>query len=159
MAEVSKMSNRDRDIYVSSYGTVQDRIRILQDTSIAFQKGIIDYSTKILIDSINDHRQAQKLLIIKQDKAQKLAQQQAQQAQQYKMQEIQAKTNAEKQIVQLRGDLEIKKAQIQAEGYIQAATINAQSGKERVQAKGEADNNKELLKHQIEQQDAFGVGQ
>lgn len=152
-----RISPHRMDIYVSSFGTVQDRIRILQDTSVAFQKGIIDYSTKILIDSINDHRQAQKLLIIKQDKAKKQAQQQAQQAQQYKMQEIQAKTQGEKEIVQLRGDLEIKKAQIQAEGYITAATINSQSGQERVKAKGEVEKEGALLEHQLKQQDAFGV--
>jgi len=158
LTSLPKIAPHRMDIYVSSYGTVQDRIRILQDTSIAFQKGIIDYSTKILIDSINDHRQAQKLLIIKQEKAKKLAQQQAQQQQEYKMQEIQAKTNAEKEIVQLRGDLEIKKAQIQAEGYIQAATINANAGQERTKVKGEVDQQEKLLEHQLEQQDAFGVG-
>jgi len=157
LESLPKIAPHRMDIYVSSYATVQDRIRILQDTAVAHQKGDIDYATKIIIDNVNDHRKAQKLLVIKQEKAKKEKEDQVKQAQEYQMQLQNAKTEAEKEIIQLRGGLELQKAQIQAEGYIRAATINAESGKERVQAKGEVEKDDKLLEHQLKQQEAFGI--
>lgn len=157
LESLPKIAPHRMDIYVSSYATVQDRIRILQDTAVAHQKGDIDYATKIIIDSINDHRKAQKLLIIKQDKAKKEKQQEAKQQQDYQMQFQDKKTKDEERIVQLRGELELKKAQVQAEGYIRAAEINANARQETVKAKGEVEQGDKLLDHQLKQQEAFGI--
>ncbi len=157
LESLPKIAPHRMDIYVSSYATVQDRIRILQDTAVAHQKGDIDYATKSIVDSINDHRKAQKLLIIKQDKAKKEQAEQAKQTQEYQLQLQKAKTDSEKEIIELRGGLEIQKAQIQAEGYIRAAEINANARQETVKAKGEVEQTDKLLDHQLKQQQAFGV--
>ena len=155
--KLPKIAPHRMDIFVSSFANISDRIRVLQDTDMAYQKGIIDYATKILINSTNDHRKAQKLLMIKEQKGIKLKREEVKQQQDFEMQMQDKKTQSEMEIIKLRGGLEIQKAQIQAQGYIAAAEINANARQETVKVKSEANKEEARVKDQLEQQKAFGV--
>lgn len=155
MEALPKISLHRQDIYVSSFASYKDRIKVLQDTEMAFQKGAIDYATKVLIDNTNNHRKAQKLLVIKEQKAIKLKQKEVEQQQKNAMALEKMKTDNQILIINTKGQWEVKKAQVQTEGYVRSAQINAQARSEIQTKKGDDEKAKEIIQHQLEQQDAF----
>lgn len=157
MESMPKIAIHRQDIYVSSFASYRDRINVLNDTAIAFQKGNIDYATKVLIDQTNDHRKAQKLLVIKEQKALKLKQQEAENAQKNQMELEQFKTQNELLKINTKGQWEVKKAQVQTEGYIRAAQINKEGRENVAGQQKDAKESEQLLDHQLDQQKAFGV--
>lgn len=150
-----KIAPHRMDIFVSSFANVQDRIQVLKDTEIAFQKGLIDYSTKILVNNVNDHRKAQKLLMVQEQKAKKEAQKALEAQQQYAMQLEDKKTQNELLIVNTRGQWELKKTQVMAEGYIRAAQEQVEGKLNQIDKSTDAEKQKDILKHQLEQQEKF----
>jgi len=152
-----KISPHRMDIYVSSYANSSDRIRVMQDTQVAFDKGFLSYQDKVLIDNTNDHRKAQKLLVIKQAKAAKELQKQEELKHNRLLEVENTKTENELKRIDRKGGWELKKAQAMADGYYRASQANADAKANSEATKIQAEKDKINLEYQEEQRAAMGA--
>lgn len=140
------------DIFVVSFANFQNRLQVMKDTQIAFEKGLIDYSVKVLIDSIDDFRKAQRILAFKENAKKKELQQQEMQKQKAMSDlEAQKHKNAIEQIDR-RGGWELKKANAMAQGYIDASEVNAKVKLGVEDKKGENEKDKKVLEDELAKQ-------
>lgn len=155
LASLPKLSAHRMDIFVTSFATVQERIRVLQATANALANGQITYADSVLIDNINDHRKAQKLLVIKEQKAIKLKKQEQEQAQANLMALQKQKTQDELMIINAKGKVDLQGKQVLADGYVKAAQIQV-AGKGQVQSqKDRAEQDQQILENNLKEQKAY----
>jgi len=157
LSKLPKISPHRMDIYVTSASNVKERALVYRDTALAFQKGVIDYSTLMLINKVDDPRKAMKLLAIKEQKLLMQKQEEQQQIQQDAIAIQDKKTKDELMIINTRGQWEVKKAQVQTDGYIKAAQINASSKMGAKKIEGEQKMDEQHLEYQQDQRKALGV--
>lgn len=157
LSKLPKIEPHRMDIYVTSASNVKEREIVYRDTAIAFQKGVIDYSTLMLINKVDDPRKAKKLLAIKEQKL-KLETQKAEQQKQANIIALQdKKTQDQLMLTNAKGSWEVKKAQIQSEGFIRASQINAEAKGAVESQKIAGERNKEILEHEMDQQEQFNA--
>lgn len=148
-----KISPHRIDIFVSSMATVVNRNRVLKDAQIAFEKGLISYIDKMLVDSIDNYKKAQKVLIYREDKQQKDLAKIEQQKQQNLIALQKQKTEDELRVIDRRGGWELKKAEAMAKGYRDAAEVNAKVKLGLEDKKAENEKSKKTLESQLKGQE------
>lgn len=152
LLSLPKLSVHRMDIFVTSFANYMDRVRVLKDTQTAFEKGLIDYQTKMLVDSIDDFRKAQKVLIHQEEKRIRDLQKEQKAKNDFEIKLDDHKTKNQLLLIDRKGSWELKKGQAQAQGYIDASEVNAKVKLGIEDKKGENEKNKKVLENELEKQ-------
>jgi hypothetical protein len=157
LQQLPKISPHRMDIYVSSFANAADRKRVFQESQMALQGKQIDYKDYIIINGINDHRKAQKFLVISMERQKKELEKLAQQQHERSIELDNIMTENKMKLEQMKGNIEIKKAQIMTDGYVRSAMINKDAKIQTKQTEELGEFDKENLKYQQEQREAIGM--
>lgn len=155
LEKLPKMSPHRMDIFISSFSTIKDRIKVLNDTRTAYEKGAISYATAVLIDGINDHRKAQRLLVIKEQEFINEKKQEEETRHKNAMALKKQDTDSELMIIDRKGQWEVRKAQVMAQGYENASAKNGETKSSIKNTEIQASKDKMILEKQLQDQEKY----
>lgn len=155
--QLPKVSPHRMDIYVSSFANAADRARVYAESQEALRSGKIEYRDYYIINGINDHRKAQKYLVITMERFKKEQQKIAERQHEMAIELDREKTENQLKIQDRITAREVKKAQVMTDGYIKAAEINKRGKTETKEIEGMNDFESENLRYQQNQRKQMGV--